>query len=1037
MGQWGTLLYDECTDGAATQGHHDEEHVTDVHRTYENKELSFGDIFFYNKKYKYVWQEDSEQFVYLRGLVGYSCNELNNMSAGMTTLKVSHIQELHGKNKMEIEVASVWRLLVDEALNPFYLFQLFVIIVWMIEAFYQYCIVLAICSVIAISYSVYEMRKSSITLRDSIHSESTVTVIRDGKEIQISSVDLVPGDVLVVYPNSVMECDAVLLTGSCVVNESMLTGESVPVLKVPLSNESGNKYSSVSHKKSTLYCGTKVLVGKAKNLAIVTETAFSTAKGELVLAIIFPKPVDFQFYSSFMKFMLILIVFGVGAMAYSAYMWHLHQARLGNIIIKVLDILTFVVPPLLSAGMTFSTGFAQKRLLKKGIRCISARYICLTGGLDCFCFDKTGTLTEDDLNLFAVLPVHNSRFTTEVQHVRSQSVKLELFNAMASCHTLTVIDGRITGDSVDLEFFKATNWIISDEEVEETDGIFKVHPKKQKSRYIQVTKIFPFDSKLQRMSVVTVDENGQNIFYMKGSPEIVQTMCAENTVPEDFATNLEAYTNRGLRVIALAYKVLSTGASISKIKHLERDHFETDLTFLGLVALENPLKADTAENIKIIQNAGIRSFMVTGDNIRTAVHVAHECGIIGKNELVLKVEATINNITEYNRTELQVEYVPIADPKNDMFLEDERDEMIDSVSQMKKVVVMDGETFKLIRQNNFELFQRLLMRSTVFARMLPDQKVHLIEELQKLGYHVGMCGDGANDCGALKAAHSGIALSTEEASIASPFTSQNHSISCVPELIREGRSTLVSIFTVFSYQVSTFCFVALFAVLMLFHDASLFTDIQWVICDVLFIAPPLLFGSTEPAKTLYKKRPLRNLLSLVPIISLFSYSVIVLSSYIFVWYYIKAQPWFESGFYDPEQRQRRPDVRSSMLYIIMCFSYVYSMLIFCQGEPHRKPFLSNIYLTLLFIVENIYVLVLLFAPAPIRDYVQFFFIEKFLVKKVLPKYYKLKTPKYKFLKLETELSRKPSWPSPNAKETIEVDQNSTDASKSLAYYNSI
>lgn len=79
---------------------------------------------------------------------------------------------------------------------------------------------------------------------------------------------------------------------------------------------------------------------------------------------------------------------------------------------------------------------------------------------------------------------------------------------------------------------------------------------------------------------------------------------------------------------------------------------------------------------------------------------------------------------------------------------------------------------------------QIMVRGTIYARMSPDQKAQLVEHLQALGYGVGMCGDGANDCGALKAAHAGISLSEAEASVASPFTSKNPNIECVPTVIR-------------------------------------------------------------------------------------------------------------------------------------------------------------------------------------------------------------------------------------------------------------
>ena len=87
--------------------------------------------------------------------------------------------------------------------------------------------------------------------------------------------------------------------------------------------------------------------------------------------------------------------------------------------------------------------------------------------------------------------------------------------------------------------------------------------------------------------------------------------------------------------------------------------------------------------------------------------------------------------------------------------------------------------------NSFHVFEwQLASRGTIFARMTPDQKAQLVRVLQGLEGRVGMCGDGANDCGALKAAHAGVALTDSEASVASPFTSRTHNIACVPTLIK-------------------------------------------------------------------------------------------------------------------------------------------------------------------------------------------------------------------------------------------------------------
>lgn len=94
----------------------------------------------------------------------------------------------------------------------------------------------------------------------------------------------------------------------------------------------------------------------------------------------------------------------------------------------------------------------------------------------------------------------------------------------------------------------------------------------------------------------------------------------------------------------------------------------------------------------------------------------------------------------------------------------------------------------------------MLTKGVIFARMSPDEKAELVERLQSLGYTVAFCGDGANDCGALKAADVGVSLSEAEASVAAPFTSRSPDISCMVDIIKEGRAALVTSFSCFKYM---------------------------------------------------------------------------------------------------------------------------------------------------------------------------------------------------------------------------------------------
>merc|ERR1719232_1458159 len=157
----------------------------------------------------------------------------------------------------------------------------------------------------------------------------------------------------------------------------------------------------------------------------------------------------------------------------------------------------------------------------------------------------------------------------------------------------------------------------------------------------------------------------------------------------------------------------------------------------------------------------------------------------------------------------------------------------------------DGKSFNIIRDHFPEVFDRLCTRGSVFARMTPDQKEFLIEELQELGYYVAMCGDGANDCGALKAAHVGISLSEAEASVAAPFTSQVADITCVPAVIKEGRCALVTSFGVLRYM-ALYSMVQFISVLLLYSLQTNLGDLQFLYIDLFITAiVAVLMGRTR------------------------------------------------------------------------------------------------------------------------------------------------------------------------------------------------
>ena len=182
----------------------------------------------------------------------------------------------------------------------------------------------------------------------------------------------------------------------CSFNVSRTAGESCPETKTP-APDLDEAYCSDIHAKHTLFCGTQVLqtryYGQDKVLAVVIRTGFTTAKGELVRSILYPKPIGFKFYMDSIRFVLLLLAVAVAGISYCVYVYVTKGATLVEIVIRACDMLTIVVPPAMPWAMTVGCVYSQARLRKAGIFCISPPRINVSGKLKLMCFDKVNRVS--------------------------------------------------------------------------------------------------------------------------------------------------------------------------------------------------------------------------------------------------------------------------------------------------------------------------------------------------------------------------------------------------------------------------------------------------------------------------------------------------------------------------------------------------------------------------------------------------------------------------------------------------------------------
>ncbi|GMT35846.1 hypothetical protein PFISCL1PPCAC_27143, partial [Pristionchus fissidentatus] len=943
------------------------------------------------RKMTYVWFEHECRFITpadIDSTVKVTVLQNSENKMGLSTAEVARRMRTYGSNLIAVKLKPLYVLFFTEAITPFYVFQVFSVIIWYTDQYAYYATVIVIMSLSSLFTDMYQMRQQEKKLRAMIHSVNEVEVLRDGKIQVISSEDLVVGDTLLIPRHGcTLQCDAVLQNGTVIVNEAMLTGESVPITKVALTgidedNSDGEvRFDIDRHSKHVLFCGTNILQTRFYEgqhvKATVIRTAYSTLKGQLVRSIMYPKPVDFRFTRDLFRFVLFLACIAFCGFIYTIIIMALRGNDISKIIIRSLDIVTITVPPALPAAMSVGIINSKMRLSRKNIYCISPSTINTCGAVNVCCFDKTGTLTEDGLDFLTMLGVRSSvsrnvmKFTKELKTMNPIGMPFngELVKAIATCHSLTRIDGKLNGDPLDLILFNQTKWTIEEgndsasEQSETETGLFDAvqpsilrppHGHNYDATEYSILRQFTFSSSLQRMSVIVgtpESDDGSLVLYSKGSPEMIASLCKPETVPANYNDVVNDYAQHGYRLIAVARKKLDMG--YAKAAKIARGQVEVDLELLGLVVLENRVKPETLGSINQLTRARIRTVMVTGDNLLTALSVARECGIIRPNKKAFLIEAKMDEKDEKGRTRLTIKQSVsshtdrIIEEDHFVMNENEANRLLDSSYHL----AISGPTFAVITHEYPELLHKLVCVCDVFARMAPDQKKQLVNTLQDVEYTVLFCGDGANDCAALKAAHAGISLSEAEASIAAPFTSQTANISCVPEVIREGRAALVTSFGIFKYM-SGYSLCQFVCIMQLYWISTNLTDMMFLYIDLVLITfVAVFFGNTPACEHLSATPPPTRLLTLGSVFSILGQLLIMATSQLIVFIHTSYQPWFSPYTIpigdDDEDKKSMQVFQGTAIFGVSVFQYIALAVIYSKGAPYRQTIFHNKPLVLL------------------------------------------------------------------------------------------
>ena len=528
-------------------------------------------------------------------------------------------------------------------------------------------------------------------------------------------------------------------------------------------------------------------------VCFVLRTGFASAQGKLVRMIEGSQENVKGHERETGLLLLLLCFFAIISSSYVLYHGIQNENRSKyELLLHCILIVTNVIRPELPMQMAMAVNNSLMTLLKLHIYCTEPYRVPIAGKLNSCLFDKTGTLTTDELVAVGVCEptqLHVSLDTADAKFLTSMS-KLPNGTAaalvLAGCHSLVVYDEETTGDPLESAALRAMRWHISVQSGNaEPAPIRGKIPAGDAIKWngehltsIRILTRHHFSSKLQRMSCV-IQANMKRYAVAKGSPEAIGKLLTDK--PAGYDEKADYLSKQGYRVIGLALKSLASTNDVQKAVE-NRASCEEKLTFAGFIAFTCMVRKDTASVLKRLKEGGMSVTMVTGDALLTAIHVAKEveiCESIGDgattddreivNEELRKLLESKNVIKK--PTTSHRDFKPIAylesgdegrlywrDYDNGSTIEHYTAEGMASLSK-KYELAMTGQCLEQAYEDDPDT-RKYLQHIKVFARMTPVAKESVIESLHSIGLLCMMCGDGANDVGALKQSDVGVALLT-------------------------------------------------------------------------------------------------------------------------------------------------------------------------------------------------------------------------------------------------------------------------------------
>jgi cation-transporting ATPase 13A3/4/5 len=445
-------------------------------------------------------------------------------------------------------------------------------------------------------------------------------------------------------------------------------------------------------------------------------------------------------------------------------------------------------------------------------------------------------------------------------------------------------------------------------------------------------------------SVIVKTSDGRLIAFAKGSGESIKIVCHAGSLPNNFNAVLRSSAKAGIYQISMASKVIPAGSDVNKIA---RNDVESDLTFAGVINFKNAIREETPNVILQLEAGEVKPIMITGDSMLTGICIAKESGMIKPNQSVILGSEfdTAGAVVWLDESEAEV---PLPS--------------INNLRTSGIELAVTGKVWASLLANDPKNAAGLAEHIRVYGRCTPFDKVSVVSTFVDLGYITLMCGDGGNDCGALKTAHVGIALSDAEASIVSPFTSLDKSITSVVEVLKEGRCALASALASYKYIIIYGQIEAL-AQIINAHFKITLSAWCWIFMDGIWtISMAFSLPLAKAERTLAQTRPTSSLLgphtmcSTLGILGLnFGFTAIALAT-------LFNQDWFQCRKWDGSDVSDvltiGDNYESEVVFLVNGCQYFFTAMAFNFGYEWRQAWYRNYVfaaLSLAFIAIQFYI----------------------------------------------------------------------------------